>query len=403
MSFGAAEGNYTASVDAAFTAPKMSYLAATGDSGALVSWPSVSTNVVAVGGTSLRFGGGGARIEAAWSGTGGGVSAFTATPSYQSTAVPGFSGYARRAVADVAFNADPSTGQYAAVMSPGSSTVNWMSVGGTSLSTPQWAGLLAVANATRALSAKTLLGAPHALLYGQIGAVPGNYASAFGDVTMGSHGACSLCMAKAGYDELTGLGTPNAIGLLNLLSATTTSPPPGASPVAPTVGSATVGAKVGTPLSYAIAVTAANSVTYTLSGAPAGLVISSAGVIGWPSPLAGSYSVTVTAKDAKTGLSGQGVLTLQVVKPGPVISATAMTGVAGKALTGTIAIADPTATSLSISISGVPAGMSFAVSGLNLTANWAKPVTGSYTLKINVTDSAGLSAAASVPVTVTAK
>ena len=61
MSFGAAEGNWTASVDAVFTGTGMTYLAATGDSGAAVSWPSVSSNVVAVGGTTLTYSGTGTR------------------------------------------------------------------------------------------------------------------------------------------------------------------------------------------------------------------------------------------------------------------------------------------------------------------------------------------------------
>ena len=38
-------------------------------------------------------------------------------------------------------------------MAPGSAAVNWISVGGTSLSTPQWAGLVAVANALRVQAA----------------------------------------------------------------------------------------------------------------------------------------------------------------------------------------------------------------------------------------------------------
>lgn len=61
MSFGATEGSYTASVDAAFTGAGMSYLAATGDSGAAVSWPAVSPNVLAISGTSLSYGGSGPR------------------------------------------------------------------------------------------------------------------------------------------------------------------------------------------------------------------------------------------------------------------------------------------------------------------------------------------------------
>lgn len=217
MSFGANEGTFTQSVGSVFTADKMTYLAATGDSGAQVSWPSVDPNVLAVGGTSLTYSGTGTRTEAGWSGTGGGISAYTPKPGYQSNAVPGMGNVPRRAAADVAFNADPNTGQYTAVMKPGSSSVYWMSAGGTSSGPPQWAGLIAVANAVRAQAGKPPLGAPHAALYGQIASVPGNYASAFADITKGANGTCATCSAKVGYDSVTGLGTPNFASLLSAL------------------------------------------------------------------------------------------------------------------------------------------------------------------------------------------
>jgi hypothetical protein len=566
MSFGAAEGNWTASVDAAFTAPGMTYLAATGDSGAAVSWPSVSPNVLAVGGTTLRYTGTGTRSETGWSGTGGGISAYTATPTYQTSAVPGMGTPVRRAVADVAFNADPASGQYVAVQTPGATTVSWLSVGGTSLSTPQWAGLIAVANASRALTGKAALGAPHAVLYGQISTVPGTYYSAFADITSGSDGTCALCTARPGYDPLTGLGTPNVTGLLNALAGSgsaaapvvtpaaisgtvgtplsftasvsaanpvtyTLSGAPGgmvinstgvvtwttpllgsyavsvsakdsktalsgqatysitiaqqaapvvspasvsgtagvafsyapavqaanpvsyslsgaptgmtinsagllawtspgvgsykvtvlakdsktaltgqgvitiaiSAPLPPTVTSATVLGKPGVALSFAVAVTAPNPVTYTLGGAPAGMAISSTGVVGWASPVLGTYTVTVVAKDSKTGLSGQGVYTVKIATAGPVITAAAMVGVAGKPLTGAISITDATATSMSISISGVPLGMGFSLNGTTITAVWPSPVSGSYSLKIVATDNAGLTAQTTVPLTITAK
>jgi len=482
MSFGTAEGSWTDSVDSVFASPDMTYLAATGDSGAAVSWPSVSSKVLAVGGTTLTYSGTGTRTEVGWSGTGGGVSQFTATPGYQTNAVPGMGSPARRSVADVAFNADPSTGQYLATISPGSTTVTWMSAGGTSLSTPQWAGLIAVANANLATAGKSPLGKPHALLYGQIGAVPGKYASAFADITQGSDGTCSYCSAKSGYDILSGLGTPNVGNLLTVLSGTTipatppvvnaanisgkvgtaltftasvTAPNPvtyslsGApsgmsiagtgvlswpTPVLgtyavtviakdtktglsgqgvytititaqqpPMVGSATITGKPGAALSFTITVSAPNPMTYTLSGAPAGLSINSAGVVNWANPVLGTYALTVTAKDTKTGLTGQGVYTLKIANAGPVISAPALSGVAGKALSGTISISDPGATSLSITISGAPLGMSFGISGQSVVFAWATPVTGSYNLSIAVSDSSGLTAKAVMPIAVTAK
>lgn len=567
MSFGATEGSYTASVDSAFTGTGMSYLAATGDSGAAVSWPSVSPKVVAVGGTSLTYTGTGSRQEVVWSGTGGGMSAYTPTPDYQTAAVPGLGTVARRNVADVAFNANPSTGQYVAVISPGSSTVNWISAGGTSLSTPQWAGVIATANAMRVQSGKGVIGAPHATLYGPVATVAGTYAASFADVTSGSNGSCATCPARVGYDPATGLGTPNAGSLLGTLSGASTAVAPVVTPAsitgkvgapltftasatsanalayslsgapsgmvigssngavswpvpvagsyavtvlakdsktgltgqgvysikieapqAPVVASSTVSGKVGTALSFTVSATASNAVTYSLAGAPAGMaigstgvvtwatplagtyavtvsakdnvngligkgtytvviaaataplvtsttvngtpgkalsfnatvasanpvsyslanapagmVIGSTGVVSWPSPVLGTYAVTVIAKDTNTGLSGQGVVTVKIAASGPTITAAAITGVAGKPVSGTIAISAPGATSLSLSISGVPMGMTFSVSGLTFTAYWANPVAGSYSLKVVVVDSAGQSATALVPVTIAAK
>ena len=329
MSFGANEGNWTASTESAFAGSNMTYLAATGDSGAAVSWPAVSPKVLAVGGTRLSYSGSGLRSEQGWARTGGGISQYTATPGYQANTVPGVGNLARRAVADVAFNADPATGQYVAVMTPGSAAVSWLSVGGTSLSTPQWAGLIAVANAQRVLAAKAMLGVPHALLYGGIASVPGSYASAFADITQGSNGSCSTCTAKTGYDPLTGLGTPNAANLLAALTAASSTTTP---------------------------------TTTSVAGAP-------------PTPL----------------------------KTGPVITAAAMTGVQGQTMTGSIGVSNTDNLAMSVTISGVPTGMRFTLSGSTLTARWASPAIGNYSLSLRALDSAGHSSAATVPVTVSAK
>ena len=397
MSFGATEGNWTASVDAAFTTARMTYLAATGDNGASVSWPSVSTNVLAVGGTTLSYGGGGNRSEVAWSGTGGGTSAYTATPAFQKNTVPGMGAVARRTVADVAFNADPSTGQYTAVMKPGSAAVNWLSVGGTSLSTPQWAGLLAIANALRAQGAKAALGAPHVLLYGPIASTPGTYAGAFTDVTRGSHGSCTSCTARIGYDPLTGLGTPNATPMLGALAGATIVPG------APVVTATTVSTPAGTAWSFQVPASGGGTLSWSLANAPTGMAISTNGMLSWAKPVAGTHAVTVTARDKSTGLAGSAVVTVQVTATGPTITAAAITGVAGKALTGKITISAPGASSVRISVAGVPAGMGFTMSGLTITASWPAPKAGSYTLKITAVDNAGRTATAAVPVAISAK
>jgi subtilase family serine protease len=408
MSFGGSESSTTSSADSVFSGTNMTYLAATGDSGAAVNWPSVSAKVLAVGGTTLTWSGSGSRTETVWSSTGGGVSSYVATPTYQSTAVPGMGTAVRRTVADVAFNADPNSGQYVAVIASGSSTVKWTSVGGTSLATPQWAGLIAVANALRAQNSKAVLGQAHSALYTQISTVPGTYASTFRDITSGSHGSCSACSGETGYDQATGLGTPNAASLLSTLSGLTVQ-------TAPVVTAATINGKAGTALSFTASVTAANAVTYTLTGAPSGMSISSAGVVSWAAPVAGTYSVTITAKDSVNGLSGSAVYTVVIATAstsstttttttgGPVITAKAITGVAGKALSSTISITDSTSKSITVSISGAPLGMTFQVSGMTITAAWAAPKTGSYTLKVVATDSNNASASVTVPITITAR
>jgi subtilase family serine protease len=376
MSFGATESNWTASVDSAFAGVNMTYLAATGDSGAAVSWPAVSPNVVAVGGTTLTYTGTGTRTEVSWSGTGGGTSLYTPTPSYQTNAVPGMGTLAHRTVADVAFNADPATGQYVAVVTPGSTAVSWLSVGGTSLSTPQWAGLIAVANASRAQLAKPALGAPHAVLYGQIAAVPGNYASVFADVTKGSDGVCATCTAKVGYDPLSGLGTPNVTSLLSVLAGTTTVA------AAPVVTPASISGKVGTALSFTVAVAASNPVTYTLTGAPSGMAISSSGVVTWATPVVGTYAVTVIAKDTKTALSGQGVYNVTIAQqPAPVVLAAAISGKVGTALS--FAVAVTASNPVAYTLTGAPAGMTISSAGV---VSWAAPVAGTYPVTVIAKD-----------------
>jgi len=337
-----------------------------------------------------------------WASTGGGISAYTATPSYQANTVPGVGTLAHRAVADVAMNADPATGQFVAIISPGTSSPRWLSVGGTSLSTPQWAGVVAAANAVRAQVGKAALGAAHELLYRQVASVPGTYAAAFADVTRGSNGGCSSCVAKAGYDPLTGLGTPQVASLMATLAGAATPTP---APVAPVVASASISGKVGTALTFSVSSVAPNAVSYTLAGAPAGMTIASTGAVAWAAPVAGTYAVTVTAKDTKTGLTGTGVYTVAIAKAAlpPVITAPALNGVVGKALSGAITVSDPGGYAMSVSISGIPAGITLSASGQSILLQWAKPVLGKYAIAITVKDTAGLTATATLNITIAAK
>ncbi|MDR3582676.1 MAG: S53 family peptidase [Candidatus Pacebacteria bacterium] len=180
--------------------PGTIFFAASGDDGTGVSWPASSPNVIGVGGTSLTFSSKGALVsETAWSGSGGGVSAYEKQPAYQKAySIPKAGGM--RAIPDVAYDADPSSG-FSVYYSGGktSGTVNgWYVVGGTSAGAPQWAAI-------RALGTVTL-----AKLYADKAA--SSTLSYFRDITSGSNGTCKYyCAARARYDYVTGLGSPQTV------------------------------------------------------------------------------------------------------------------------------------------------------------------------------------------------
>ena len=318
MSFGSSEAGWVASVDSYFKGTGMTYVAAAGDSGTQVLWPAVSPNVVAVGGTSLNWSGSGTRYEAAWLKSGGGMSAYEALPAWQSGVTPAGGGaLARRAVPDVAFNANPSTGEYVALTLPGAATI-WMAFGGTSIAAPQWAGIVAVANAMRVASAKPVLGDIHTLLYKSIAAVPGTYAATMGDVVDGTNGSCATCRAGTGFDQATGWGTPNSAQLLQTLTgmaaAAPTAAPAPTTNHSPTLASKTMATHASTSLAVRLsgADVDGDALTYTMSGAPAGLTLSSAGLLTWTRSVKGTYVLHVVVRDIH-GALGSATITLAAI------------------------------------------------------------------------------------------
>lgn len=228
MSFGAKEGSWAPNVEQFFLSKGSSYVAATGDNGAGSYWPAVSANVLAVSGTSLTVSGT-SRTEQVWANTGGGtLSAYVAQPAYQALiGIPGQSTTATkwRSPADVSMGADPMRGQYTLVTNS-AGKAQWFSVGGTSLATPEWAAITTIANAQRAAMGKAPIGVTQNALY-KFAQSPSTYGSVFRDITTGSDAPASgapvncavTCVARAGYDNPTGLGTPNVTNLLGQLSA----------------------------------------------------------------------------------------------------------------------------------------------------------------------------------------
>src|SRR5262249_536782 len=152
MSWGGSEFSTESSYDFHFNRLGVSFTASAGDNGTGVLYPAVSPYVIAVGGTNLPLDSLGNLTgpETAWSGSGGGISAYEAEPGYQlSYPIPNTGG--KRGVPDVAYNGDPSTGVAVYNSTPYNGQTGWFQVGGTSAGAPQWAALLALANEARAL------------------------------------------------------------------------------------------------------------------------------------------------------------------------------------------------------------------------------------------------------------
>jgi len=131
-SWGSGEFPDEASLDSHFSTQRVVYFASTGDSPG-TSWPSVSINVVAVGGTSIsRDPSSGTFVgEAAWYDAGGGPSAYIGRPAYQN-GVSGVIGGTHRGVPDMSAVANPRTGVWVYNKNAG----GWIIAGGTSVASP---------------------------------------------------------------------------------------------------------------------------------------------------------------------------------------------------------------------------------------------------------------------------
>ena len=187
MSFGDAEIPQELSNDQYFTSPGVVYFAATGDSGLGVSgYPAASPNVVAVGGTYFnRDSNGNFTYEQYYTGGGGGdISPYEPRPSYQNgiaSIVGNHRGYP-----DVA-----SDFCCAPIYLEG----GWGSVGGTSWSSPTFAGIVNAAGTLQQSSRAELT-----MMYNEL-ANPAEYSADFNDITTGD----SRC--KIGWDLCTGIGS----------------------------------------------------------------------------------------------------------------------------------------------------------------------------------------------------
>src|SRR5215470_8313001 len=212
-----------------------------------VGWPASDPLVTAVGGTYLctdpTTGTGvdtadppvncqppanpGAR-EIGWIGSGGGFSHIFGKPSYQNNLPAGSTAIgSMRGVPDISYNASSRTGVLVYDTAPGDAesglicpsgdpcSAGWYVVGGTSASSPQWAGLVAIAGQIAGHGLGQINGTLYNLASGA------NYSTDFYDVTNGNNQAdpdVPGFPATTGWDPVTGLGTPNAAKLVPALA-----------------------------------------------------------------------------------------------------------------------------------------------------------------------------------------
>jgi subtilase family serine protease len=173
--------------------PGTPIVAGAGDSGYGVGWPASSSNVTAVGGTTLLpiledL----AWLETAWGSTGSGCSKYITKPAWQHDTLCHM-----RTVNDVSAIANPVPGVsvYDSYFA-NQSMRGWAVYGGTSVATPIVAALYAMAPNHSGTGASALYAAPR---------------SSFNDILLGTNALCLtyLCTSLPGYDGPTGLGTPN--------------------------------------------------------------------------------------------------------------------------------------------------------------------------------------------------
>jgi subtilase family serine protease len=225
MSFGESESSGETGLDSQFFVTpanhaNVAFVASAGDSGAPPEYPSASPNVLAIGGTTLQIDSAGDYLgESAWSGGGGGISAYEAQPSYQQGIVTQTS--TNRADPDVAYDANPGSGFAIYDSYTYGTSTPWMKIGGTSCGAPQWSALVAIADQGRSIAGEAPLDGPTQLLP-MIYSLP---SSDFHDITTGHSNGNPNEYAGPGYDLVTGLGTPLAnLVVSGLVGSTSVAP-----------------------------------------------------------------------------------------------------------------------------------------------------------------------------------
>lgn len=199
MSWEGSESSDETTADSVFLGTNVVFFASTGDSEG-TGYPSVSPNVVAVGGTTLSRSPITLNIEdeITWEDTGGGYSEYEAVPSYQQSLLG--SG-APRGVPDISAVGNPRTGvwvydSYQTLYN--SAPAPWNIFGGTSVASPLVAAIVNHAGHFAASSNAELT-----TIYGA-----GLLSANFRDIDAGTCGYYEGWVAVTGWDPCSGVGAP---------------------------------------------------------------------------------------------------------------------------------------------------------------------------------------------------
>jgi subtilase family serine protease len=375
------------------------FFAASGDASTWSSrneaWPADNAFVVSVGGTDLitASAGGAWKSETAWVDSGGGISPDSiAIPSWQQLA--GVINSTNRGSTTLRNGPDVSANaNFTFYVCADQTTCTANEFGGTSFATPMWAGYIALVNEQLAANGEPTIGFINPTIYSQ--SVTSSYGTEFHDITSGTSGSFS---AVAGYDLVTGWGSPNGTGLINALAPTSSSPnftistsPGSVSVVQGGNGTSTITTAVSGGFNSAIALSA--------SGQPAGVTVSFS-----PTSIAapGSGSSTMTIAVAST--TAIGTYTITVAGTGGSTTQTATVSLTVTAVASGNFTLSASPTSLTITRSshgtttitidpsnGFAGGVTLSATGLGtgVTASFSpNPTTGTSTLTLTASSSA---------------
>ncbi|MCM0082475.1 S53 family peptidase [Geomonas sp. Red32] len=334
--------------------------------------------------------------------TGGGVSRVYAKPSWQ--AAPGVPQDGKRDVPDVALTAAAHDGYL--IYSNGSLGA----VGGTSASSPSFAGLMAlvVQKSGRQGNAN-----PQLYVLGNNQYAAGG-AKVFHDVTSSNNSVPGVSgyASGTGYDLATGLGSVDAAALVGNWGATTVKAQPDFALSTMASQSVTAGKSVAVPFQVSVSGGFSSAVSFSVSGLSSG-VTAAVSPASLAAPGSGSATVTVTAASSAAAgartvtvtATGGGVthtqsFTVTVVAPDFSLTAASPAAIAqggSGSLKVTTTAGTGFASAVTLTVSGLPSGVTASFSPVTI----ASPGTGSSTLTLTASATAA-TGTRSITVTATA-